>query len=250
MPYNDAPELSSAIGSETVAVLLEPIQGEIGVRPASLAFLKAVRKICDDHGLLMMLDEVQCGLGRTGDWCAWQTLTQGEVIPDVISWAKGIAGGFPMGAFWVRDKQISMKDGSTMSLADLLGPGTHASTFGGTPLGCTVANEVLSIIEEDGLLASARELGEYAKAAIAGLKSPLIKDVRGVGLMIAFELVADFSQRIGDSRLPSAALITRLHEAGLLCIPAGTHSIRWLPALNVTRAEIDRAVEILRSVLI
>ena len=250
VPYNDAPELSSAIGSETVAVLLEPIQGEIGVRPASLAFLKAVRKICDDHGLLMMLDEVQCGLGRTGDWCAWQTLTQGEVIPDVISWAKGIAGGFPMGAFWVRDKQISMKDGSTMSLADLLGPGTHASTFGGTPLGCTVANEVLSIIEEDGLLASARELGEYAKAAIAGLKSPLIKDVRGVGLMIAFELVADFSQRIGDSRLPSAALITRLHEAGLLCIPAGTHSIRWLPALNVTRAEIDRAVEILRSVLI
>jgi predicted acetylornithine/succinylornithine family transaminase len=249
VPYNDAPELSSAIGPETIAVLLEPIQGEIGVRPATLAFLKSVRKICDDHGLLMMVDEVLCGMGRTGDWCAWQTLTQGEVVPDAISWAKGIAGGFPMGAFWVRDKQIAMKDGSTMSLANLLGPGTHASTFGGTPLACTVATEVLSIIEEENLLANARELGAYTKAALAGLKSPLIKDVRGVGLMIAFELVADFSQRIGDTRPPSQALIARLHEAGLLCIPAGTHNIRWLPALNVTRAEIDRAVEILRTVL-
>lgn len=249
VPYNDAPELSRAIGPETVAILLEPIQGEIGVRPASIQFLKAVRKICDDHGLLMMLDEVQCGLGRTGDWCAWQTLADEGVIPDAISWAKGIAGGFPLGAFWVRDRQIAMKDGTEMSLANLLGPGSHGSTYGGTPLGCTVGNEVLSIVEEENLLANAREVGAYAKDAIKGLHSPLIKDVRGVGLMIAFELVADFSERVGDKRTPALALIARLHEAGLLSIPAGTHNIRWLPPLNITRAEIDRAVEILRTAL-
>jgi len=249
VPYNDAPELSRAIGPDTVAILMEPIQGEIGVRPATVQFLKAVRKICDDHGLLMMFDEVQCGLGRTGDWCAFQTLAGEGIIPDAISWAKGIAGGFPLGAFWVRDRTISMKDGSQMSLANLLGPGTHGSTYGGTPLGCAVANEVLSIVEEEGLLANAREVGTYAKAAIEGLHSPLIKEVRGVGLMIAFELVSDFSERIHDNRVPSLALIARLHEAGLLSIPAGTHNIRWLPPLNVSRSEIDRAVEILRTAL-
>lgn len=249
VPYNDVPELSRAIGPDTVAILMEPIQGESGVRPATLQFLKAVRALCDEHNLLLMFDEVQCGLGRTGDWCAWQTLTNGEVIPDAISWAKGIAGGFPMGAIWVRDRKIALKDGTEASLANLLGPGSHASTFGGTPLACTVANEVLSIVEEEALLANAREMGNYAKSAIASLCSPLIKDVRGVGLMIAFELVADYSERVGDSRPPSLALISKLHEAGLLSIPAGTHNVRWLPALNVTRAEIDRAVEILRSVL-
>ena len=249
VPFGDAPELSRAIGPNTVAILLEPIQGEIGVRPATRAFLKAVRKICDDHGLLLMLDEIQCGLGRTGDWCAWQTLTGGEVVPDAISWAKGIAGGFPLGAFWVRDRKILLKNGGEISLADLLGPGTHGSTYGGTPLGCAVANEVLSIVEEEKLPANAREMGEYAKAALEGLHSPFIKEVRGVGLMLAFELVADFSERIGDPRPASLALIARLHEAGLLSIPAGTHNVRWLPPLNVTRAEIDRAVAILRSVL-
>jgi len=249
VPFNDVPELSRSVGPEAVAILMEPIQGEIGVRPATVAFLKAVRQICDDHGLLMMFDEVQCGLGRTGDWCAWKTLAGEGIIPDAISWAKGIAGGFPLGAFWVRDREIDLKSGSTTSLANLLGPGTHGSTYGGTPLGCTVANEVLSIVEEENLLANARELGAYAKAAIEGLHSPLIKDVRGVGLMIAFELVADFSERIGDQRPPSLALIDRLHKAGLLSIPAGTHNIRWLPPLNVTRAEIDRAVEILRTAL-
>ncbi|MCX6968225.1 MAG: aspartate aminotransferase family protein [Verrucomicrobia bacterium] len=247
--YNDAPELGRSIGPDTVAILMEPIQGEIGVRPATVQFLKAVRQICDDHGLLMMFDEVQCGLGRTGDWCAWKTLAGEGIIPDAVSWAKGIAGGFPLGAFWVRDRTISMKDGSEMSLANLLGPGTHGSTYGGTPLGCTVANEVLSIIEEEGLLANAREMGAYAKAALEALCSPLIKEVRGVGLMLAFELVPDFSERIGDKRAPALALIERLHHAGLLSIPAGTHNVRWLPPLNVSRAEIDQAVALLRTAL-
>jgi acetylornithine aminotransferase/acetylornithine/N-succinyldiaminopimelate aminotransferase len=250
VPFNDAPSLASAIGPDTVAILLEPIQGEGGVRPATAKFLKAVRSICDEYGLLMLFDEVQCGLGRTGDWCAWQTLAADGVVPDAISWAKGIAGGYPLGAFWVNDKRIVMRDGSATSLANLLGPGTHASTFGGTPLACAVANEVLSIVEEEGLLANAREQGTYAKAAILALGSPLIKEVRGVGLMIGIELVADYSKRVGDARAASVALVSRLHKGGLLSVPAGPSAVRWLPPLNVTRAEIDRAVEILRIALL
>ncbi len=254
VPFNDAPELLAAIRPETVAVLLEPIQGEIGVRPATAQFLKTVRSICDDYGLLLMFDEVQCGLGRTGDWCGWQTLAGEGAIPDAISWAKGIAGGYPLGAFWVRDRPISMKSGAEISLANLLGPGSHGSTYGGTPLACAVGNEVLAIVEEEGLLANARELGAYAKAALEGLGSPLIKEVRGVGLMIGIELVEDFWARSGtpaaaETRSPSLGLIARLHEAGLLSIPSGTHAIRWLPPLNVTREEIDRAVAILRKAL-
>lgn len=250
VPFNDAPTLISTIRPETIAILVEPIQGEIGILPATAKYLRELRSICDEHGLLLMFDEIQCGLGRTGDWCAWQTLAGEGIVPDAISWAKGIAGGYPLGAFWVRDRTISMKDGTEISLANLLGPGSHGSTFGGTPLGCAVGNEVLAIVEEEGLLANARDLGAYAKAAVQAIGSPLIKEVRGVGLMIGIELVQDFSKHIGDQRSPSMALIGRLHEAGLLTIPSGTHAIRWLPPLNVSKAEIDRAIEILRGALV
>jgi len=249
VPFNDTAALRRAIGPATIAILMEPIQGEIGVIPATRQFLKDVRAICDEHGLLMMLDEVQCGLGRTGDWCAWRTLAGDEIVPDAISWAKGIANGYPLGAFWVRDREVQLKDGNLSNLVQVLGAGTHGSTYGGTPLACTVANEVLSIIGEEELVAGARELGAYAKAAVEGIGSPMIQEVRGIGLMIGIQLAQDYSVRIGDTRPPSMALIHRLHEAGLLGIPSGTHAIRWLPPLNVTRAEIDRAVSILRQVL-
>ena len=249
VPFNDSAAVRAAIGPNTIAVLMEPIQGEIGVIPATRQFLKDVRAICDEHGLLLMLDEVQCGLARTGDWCAWRTLAGDEIVPDAISWAKGIANGYPLGAFWVRDRAILMKDGSESSLPKILGPGTHGSTFGGTPLACVAASEVLSIIQGQDLLANARELGAYAVASVQALHSPLIKEIRGVGLMIGIELVADFGERIGDPRAPSLALINRLHEAGLLAIPSGTHAIRWLPPLNVTREEIDRAVGVLNKTL-
>ena len=249
VPFNNAAALREAIGPETVAILMEPIQGEIGVLPATREFLKEVRAICDEHGLLLLLDEVQCGLGRTGDWCAWQTIAGDSIVPDAVSWAKGIAGGYPLGAFWVRDRAIQLKDGSASSLVSVLGPGTHGSTYGGTPLACTVGNEVLTIIEEEKLLTHARELGAYAKAAVEALNSPLIKEVRGVGLMIGIELVEDFAARTGDNRAPSLTLISRLHDAGMLAIPSGTHAVRWLPPLNVMQSEIDRAVEILHKVL-
>ena len=253
VPFNDGPALLAAVQeSGTVAVLLEPVQGEIGVNAATPAFLRLARELCDRHGLLLMFDEVQCGLGRTGDWCGWKTLLGGDdVMPDAVSWAKGIAGGFPLGAIWVSDRPVTLKSGDTIPLCDLLGPGSHGTTFGGTPLVSVGANEVLAVIEEEGMIENARTLGAYAKEAIRALASPLIKDVRGVGLMLAFELFTDFAERVPTpaGRSPSLFVVDQLHAAGLLTVPSGTHAIRWLPPLNVSRHEIDEAVGILQSVL-
>jgi len=249
VPFNDAPALLAAMNRDVAAVLLEPIQGESGVHCASAHFLRILRNICDDYGALLMFDEVQCGLGRTGDWCGWRSIAP-EITPDAISWAKGIAGGFPLGAIWVRDRPLTLNSGGSVSLADLFGPGTHGTTFGGTPLVCTGALEVLRIIEEEGLLENARTMGACARESIAALESPLIAEVRGLGLMLGIQLVADFAARAGTgTRPPSLWLVDRLHDAGLLTIPAGTHAIRWLPPLNVTREEVARAVEILAGVL-
>jgi acetylornithine/N-succinyldiaminopimelate aminotransferase len=253
VPYNDGPALLAAVQEpDTVAVLLEPIQGEIGVNPATRSFLKLARDLCDAHGMLLMFDEVQCGLGRTGDWCGWKTLMgDGTLMPDAVSWAKGIAGGFPLGAIWVSDRMTTLKSGEKKPLCDLLGPGTHGTTFGGTPLVSAGANEVLAVIEEEGMLANARAAGAHAKTAIEALGSPLIKEVRGVGLMIAYELTSDFAERVpaAAKRTPSLTVVDALHEAGLLNVPSGTHAIRWLPPLNVSRAEIDEAAGILGNVL-
>ena len=247
VPFNDGPALLAAVQEPgTVAILLEPIQGEIGVLPATPEFLRIARDLCDRHGLLLMFDEVRCGLGRTGDWCGWKTLAGDDLMPDACSWAKGIAGGFPLGAIWVSDRPIFLKTGATIPLCDLLGPGSHGTTFGGTPLVSVGALEVLSIIEDEAMLANARKLGPHAVAAIEDIASPLIREVRGVGLMIAFELVADFANRVATKdRAPSLFIVDRLHEAGLLTVPSGTHAIRWLPPLNVTAQEIDEAAAIL-----
>ncbi len=185
VPFNDTPALLAAITARTVAILLEPIQGESGVKPADARFLQDVRDICDKHGLLMMLDEVQCGLGRTGDWCGWKTIAGENLIPDAVSWAKGIAGGFPLGAIWVRDKKVHLKAGTDISLADLLGPGSHGTTFGGTPLVCAGANEVLDVIESEGLLGNARTLGFHAKLALEALNSRSSRKCAMSGLMIS-----------------------------------------------------------------
>ena len=254
VPFNDGPALLAAVQEPgVVAVLMEPIQGERGVHPASAAFLKLARELCDRHGLLLMFDEVQCGLGRTGDWCAWKTLLgDASVMPDAVSWAKGIAGGFPLGAIWVSERTVTLKTGATIALCDLLGPGSHGTTFGGTPLVSAGANEVLAVIEEEGMLENARSIGAHALAQLRALGSPLIADVRGVGLMLAFELVPDFATRvpaIPSGKTPSLFVVEALHAAGLLTVPSGTHAVRWLPPLNVARAEIDEAVEILRTTL-
>ncbi len=251
VPYNDGAALQAAVAVPgTVAVLLEPVQGEIGVMPATAEYLRLARRLCDERGLLLFFDEVQCGLGRTGDWCGWRSIAP-EVMPDAVSWAKGIAGGFPLGAFWVSPRVVTLADGTQKPLCDLLGPGTHGTTFGGTPLVCAGANEVLAVIEEEGMLSNARALGAHALTVLRGLGSPLIKEVRGLGLMVGIELVEDFAGRkkLPEGKLPSIWLVEKLHDAGLLTIPSGSHCLRWLPPLNVKRAEIEEAAAILSGVL-
>ena len=249
--FNDIAALQAAVDVPgTVAVLIEPVQGEIGVLPATAGFLRAARRLCDERDLLLMFDEVQCGLGRTGEWCGWKSIAP-DVMPDAVSWAKGIAGGFPLGAIWVNEREVKLKDGTAKKLCDLLGPGTHGTTFGGTPLVCAGANEVLSVIEEEGMLENAKSVGAHALTVLRGIASPLIQEVRGLGLMLGIELVPDFSERVKlpEGKAPSLWLVERLHEAGLLTIPSATHALRWLPALNVKREEIDEAAAILTRVL-
>ena len=250
--FNDLGSVREAISERTAAILLEPIQGESGVLPATADFLRGLREICDERNLLLMFDEIQCGFGRTGDWCAWRSLGAPEVVPDAISWAKGMAGGFPMGAIWVRDRPITLADGTGNRLGDLYGPGTHGTTFGGNPIACMSALETFRIIEEEDLLANAATLGKFAIDSIASLASPWITTVRGVGLMIGIVLNSEMFSRSahGESPRPPALLVVdRLQEAGLLAVPSGTHVVRWLPPLNVTRTDVERAVSILLGVL-
>ncbi len=247
LPNNDLPAVRAAIGPKTVAILLEPIQGEGGIHLATPEFLLGLREICDANHLLLLFDEVQCGLGRTGDWRGWKSIAPEGVEPDGISWAKGIANGFPLGGFWARHRTLDDRG----PLCNLLGPGTHGTTYGGNSVACAAGLAVLDEIEEKDLLAHARESGAYFAGVLRALESPLITEVRALGLMIGLEVVADFKDRIGstDSRPPSLVLTSLLMDAGLLVIPAGEKTIRFLPPLNIERADIDAAVAILRSVL-
>jgi len=224
VPFNDLAAVRQAIGPKTVAVLLEPIQGESGIRPATPEFLRGLRQLCTDRQLLLMYDEVQCGIGRTGEFCGFKAIAP-DAVPDAISWAKGLAGGFPIGAIWARQPY-----------QDVLGPGTHATTFGGTPLACSVALAVLATIEKNGLMANARTQGEYFMRELR--KLPRVKEVRGLGLMIGVELDVE-----------AKPVILKMADRGLLGVIAGTNVVRFLPALNVTRAEVDEAVEKLGQTL-
>ncbi len=234
--------VAQAITDRTAAILVEPIQGEGGVRPLPADFLRALRALCDRHDLLLIFDEIQCGLGRTGQWCGWHATGADDVIPDGLSWAKGIGGGFPLGAFWVRDRATS----TGFSLADLLGPGTHGTTYGGSPLACATSLAVLDTIEKEQLLANARERGEQLSRNARSL--PLVREVRGAGLLLGLE-VADFLPEEGESGPAALRLTLRLIKQGMLVVPAGEQVVRLLPPLNVTAEECDEAVEILRGVL-
>ena len=247
LPFNDLPAVEAAITDETVGVLLEPVQGEGGVYPASKEFLLGLRRICDQHGLLLMLDEIQCGLGRLGNWCGWKEIVEEKLIPDTISWAKGIGGGFPLGATWIRKTPVRSLTGETVDLCDLLKPGTHGTTFGGTPLACVTSLAVLETIQEEGLLENARSLGEYAVSRLSDL--PGVKQVRGMGLMLGIELGEEFAALAEDGKTPANITVVASMKNGLLTVPAGPSVIRWLPPLNVTRAEIDEAVSVLAKTL-
>ena len=246
VPFNDLAAVEAAITPKSVAILLEPVQGEGGINPATPEFLKGVRDLCDRHNLLLLFDEVQCGFGRTGDWCAWRTIVSTGVEPDAASWAKGIANGFPLGAFWAgtRSAGPDAEGKERGPLCDLLGPGTHGTTYGGNPLAATAGLTVLRAIRDEGLLAKARELGECLMKSLEEMQLPAIRLVRGVGLMIGIEL-NDLSQE----GVPSLLMTKELMKAGLLVIPSGERTIRLLPPLNISKEEADEALAILKKVL-
>jgi acetylornithine/N-succinyldiaminopimelate aminotransferase len=221
VPYNDVDAIKAATTEPTVAVMLEPVMGEIGIIPAAKGYLAAVRSWCDEKGLLLILDEVQTGLGRTGKWFAHQ---HHGITPDVMTLAKGLGGGVPIGACLAAPR------------ADVFEPGDHGSTFGGNPLACMAALTVLTVIERDGLVGHAAEMGELLHGALEGLGA---KEVRGLGLMQAAEFVEPHAKAFQQSCLESGLIINAVDE----------NSIRLVPPLIITGAEIDRAQATMQKVL-
>ena len=220
--YNDIEALKASITERTAAVMMEPIQGEGGVLPADAEYLKQVRALCDEKGILLLFDEVQCGIGRTGTFYAYEGY---GVEPDAVSLAKAIANGYPMGAFIVKRKYEK-----TLTV------GMHASTFGGTPLASAAACAVLDAFDEENILANCREQGAYIMQKFSELvdKYECVQEVRGKGLMIGLVL-----------NRPAGVLMGPLKEAGLLALTAGETVLRVLPALNVTKEQVDTAVALI-----
>jgi len=221
VPYNDLDAIKAATTEKTVAVMLEPVMGEIGIIPAAKGYLEGVRKWCDEKNLLLILDEVQTGIARTGKWFAYQ---HHGITPDVMTLAKGLGGGVPIGACLASPR------------ADVFEPGDHGSTFGGNPLACTVALSVLAVIERDGLVGHAAEMGELLNGVLQGLGA---KEVRGLGLMQAAEFAEPHAKAFQTSCL----------EAGLIINAVDESSIRLVPPLIITAEEIDRAQAIMHKVL-
>jgi acetylornithine/N-succinyldiaminopimelate aminotransferase len=202
-----------------VAVMLEPVQGEGGINPARNDYLRELRAICDEHGWLLMVDEVQCGIARTGKWFGYQWA---GIQPDVMTLAKGLGAGVPVGALVVGERA-----------KDVFGPGNHGSTFGGNPLAMRAAVETLRLIESEGLMKNAETVGEHLRAALrrelGGVEG--VVDIRGEGLMIGVELGK-----------PCGAILTRAADAGLLLSVTADTVIRLVPPLIFTRADADETV--------
>ncbi len=226
--FNNVDSFAALADDTTAAILIETIQGESGVTPATAEFLRGLRKLCDERNLLLMLDEVQCGVGRTGRFYAYE---HHGVKPDAIGMAKGLGGGFPVGAVWA----------SAPDTCDLFTPGTHGSTFGGTPLACAAALAVLEIIEQEGLmLRVAQQSGPWHERlrTIAQKFPNLIKEVRGPGYMVGIVFKVD--------HLP---IVAALRANGLLTAPAGNQVIRLLPPLTATSDELAEAASKLEATL-
>ncbi|MBL69143.1 MAG: aspartate aminotransferase family protein [Verrucomicrobiales bacterium] len=243
VPYDDVDAIREAITPATGAILVEPIQGESGIHCATPEYLLDLRALCDERNLLLLLDEVQCGHFRTGNFFAWQTImaTHPDFAPDACSMAKSLAAGLPMGAIWASEP-----------LQDILGPGTHGTTFGGTPLVSAHALKALEIIERDSLAQNAVDLGNHLADRIQQLIDAhpnVLKEVRGLGLMIGVEL-AEGIPAFAESKWPaSVQIVERLHDAGLLTIPAGARVFRLLPPLNLSQADADEGLAIIESVI-
>ena len=217
VPYGDVAALRSAVGPGTAAVILEPVLGEGGVFPAPPGYLTAAREICDETGALLILDEVQTGVGRCGAWFAHHLQ---DVRPDVMTLAKALGGGLPIGAC-LSQPEVAF------------GPGEHASTFGGNPVACAAALAVLDVIEEENLVTKARAIGERLVDRLRRVGHASVAQVRGVGLLIGVEL----AEGLGARDVVLAAL-----SRGLVLTEAGSRVVRFTPPLTVTAQEVDRAV--------
>ena len=226
VPFNDIDALQEAFDDETAAVMIEPIQGEGGVNAATPEYMQTIRDLCDENGALMLLDEVQTCMGRTGRWFGYQHY---EVVPDIISMAKALGGGVAVGAMMARPE-----------IAASLVPGTHASTFGGNSLACAAAMAVIEAIEEEKLLDNANTMGRYARQKLEELKEkyPIIDHVRGMGLMIGIQLT-----------MPGAPIVSRCLEKGLRVNCTQETVLRFMPSMTVSAEEIDTAIAILDEAL-
>ncbi len=223
VPYNDPAALAAAIDDQTAAVMLEPVQGEGGVRPAAPGYLAAARDLCDQHGALLVLDEVQTGFGRTGRMFATE---HSGIVPDMLALAKSIGGGIPMGAVAVHTRHGTLP------------PGSHGTTFGGNPLACAAAHATLRILQDEELPAAAARKGAWLFAQLQTIESPLIREIRGQGLLVGIEL----KQRV-------VPYLQALIEHGVLALPAGPNVLRLLPPLVITEADLAHVVAALRDVL-
>ncbi len=227
VPMGDLAAVEAALGPESAAILIEPIQGEGGIRAATPAFLNALRQLCDERDLLLIFDEVQCGMGRTGHLFAHQAT---EVQPDIMALAKGLGGGFPIGACL-----------ATARAASGMTPGTHGSTFGGNPLGCAAANAVLDVLLAPGFLGQVERIAAELTRQLKGLAAAYpetILEVRGAGLMLGLRLAP-----------VNTEIQAKLAARGLLTVAAGDNVLRLLPPLIIGQAEVDQAVGILEEVL-
>jgi len=226
IPFNDVSALEAAFSDEVAAVMVEPIQGEGGINVATAEFLQAIRELCDRNGAVMILDEVQTGIGRTGKWFGYQHL---DAEPDIITMAKALGGGVAIGAMMAR-RQVAAS----------LVPGKHASTFGGNALACAAAVAVIEAIEEENLLRNAVEIGQYTKEKLQQLKGKhsVIDHVRGIGLMIGVQLLR-----------PGADIVNSCLEKGLRINCTAETVLRFMPPMIATKEQIDKAIDILDEVL-
>ena len=236
VPFNDLDAMRRAITPKTAAILIEPVQGESGITIAKPEYLIGLRRLCDEQNLLLLFDEVQAGHFRTGKFQSWQRILENEnvgFVPDAGSMAKSLGGGFPMGAFWVRGK-----------FANVLSAGTHASTFGGTPLACAVALKIFDVIERDNLAGNARDTGDFLLRELQKVQQrfpKVVKVARGLGLMIGIEFQSQFK---------AVEIVKELHQRNLLTVPAGNSVARLLPALNLSRGEAEEGLRIIEKLVV
>ncbi len=228
VPYDDLDAVAAAIDGQTAAVLVEPIQGEGGINIPSAGYLPGLRRLCDERGVLLILDEVQTGLGRTGEWFAYQ---HSGIVPDILTCAKALAAGVAAGVMMAK-----------ADVAEALQPGTHASTFGGNPIACRAGLAAVETIEQEGLLRRGRDIGERFRGhfqAIRDERPDLVRDIRILGVMIGLDLTIDAS-----------GVVAECLNRGLLVNATHGHVIRLLPALNIGDEQVDEGCAILADVLL